>query len=174
MTGCVGDQLPEPPLINAALSFGADPNQKYRGVSIWALFLGFIADVFRDGAPDGIFIEEKEYFWALELMIKNGAKGLLPQTWLSKAFDCDTCGEEFRLDNGPEERFSRQFPSVTPAMQGATMDDTIYAIGDLLEQFRPRFGSSLDMLKALVTQRDIQSVASGSSVQTASSDAQYR
>jgi hypothetical protein len=46
-TICVGNQLPDSALLNVVLGFGADPNQRYQGVSIWALFLCFIADHFR-------------------------------------------------------------------------------------------------------------------------------
>jgi hypothetical protein len=160
LTMCVGNQLPASALLNTVLGFGADPNQRYRGVSIWARFLCFIADHFGGETPDGTFIEETRYFEALKIMIQNGADVLLPRNWLSDAayFDA-SCGDNW-LDEVSDERLWRRFPNITPAIQGSTGNDTFYAVSDLLERFRDRFGLSLDTLKTLLLQREAQSPAS--------------
>ena len=73
---CVGNQVPQ--LLRTFLSFGADPNQTYQRVSVWSLFLGFIADHFQEIILDGTFIEELTYLEALRILIETGADLLLP------------------------------------------------------------------------------------------------
>ena len=168
-TMCVGNQLPDSALLNAVLGFGADPNQKYQGVSIWALFFCFITDHFQEETLDGTFIEEATYFEALKIMIQNGADVLLPRNWLSD----NAYFSAFRanwLDDVSDELFGRRFPNIAPAIQGSTRNDTFYAVSDLLELFRDRFGLSLDTLKTLVLQREAQGPASAPSSQVASSN----
>jgi hypothetical protein len=154
---CVGNQLPDSALLNAVLGFGADPNQRYQGVSIWALFLCFIADHFRGEIPNGTFIGEAAYFEALKIMIQNGADVLLPRNWLSDAAYINIYGGDDWLDEVSDKRLRRRFPNTTPAIQGSTRSDTFYAVGDLLECFRDCFRLSLDTLKTLVLQREAQS-----------------
>lgn len=168
-TICVGNQLPDSALLNTVLEFGADPNQRYQGVSIWALFLCFIADQFGEETPVGTFIEDAAYFEALNIMIQNGADVLLPRNWLSDAAYFEAYGRNNLFDEVPDERLWRRFPNITPTIQGSTRNDTFYAVSDLLEHFRDRFGFSLDMLKTLVLQREAQSLASAPSSQFASS-----
>ena len=158
-TGCVGNQMPDSALLNAVLGFGADPNQKYQGVSIWALFLCFIAD---DGSiPHTSSINVRAYSEALTIMIQNGADVLLPESWLS-----DVCYfEEYSacnwLDDTPNERFSRRFPNILPTIQGSTRENTFCAVSNLLEHFSEHFGFRLGTLKALVQQREAEILALG-------------
>jgi hypothetical protein len=167
---CVGNQLPDSALLTAVLGFGADPNQRYQGVSIWALFLCFIADHFRGETPDGTFIVEAAYFEALKIMIQNGADVLLPKNWISDAAYFNVYGGDNWLDEVSDESLWRRFPNTTPAIQGSTGKDTFYAVSDLLECFRDRFGLSLDTLKTLILQREAQSPASAPSSQVANSN----
>ena len=53
LTVYVGIQLPDSALLNAILGLGANPNQKYQGISIWALFWCFRADHFQAETPGG-------------------------------------------------------------------------------------------------------------------------
>ena len=163
---CVGNQLPDSALLNAVLGFGADPNQRYQGISIWALFLCFTADHFGGETPDGTFIEDAAYFEALKIMIQNGADVLLPRNWLSDAAYFNVFGGGGWLGESSGERFRRRFPTTMPAIQGSTKNDTFYAVSDLLECFRDRFGLSLDRLKTLVLQREAQTPASAPSTRS--------
>jgi hypothetical protein len=168
-TICVGNRLPDSALLNAVLGFGADPNQRYQGVSIWALFLCFTADRFQAETAHYRIIGEATYFEALKIMIQNGADVLLPRSWLSGdsyfyAFNANW------LDEVSDELFWRRFPNTTPAIQGSTRNDTFYAVSDLVERFRDRFGLSLDTLKTLVLQREAQSPASTPSSKVTSSN----
>jgi hypothetical protein len=119
--------------------------------------LCFIADHFQAETPDGTFIEEATYFEALKIMIQNGADVLLSRNWLSdtayfNAFNA--FGRDNWLDEVSDERLWWRFPNTTPAIQGSTRNDIFYAVSDLLERFRDRFGLSLDTLKTLVLQRE--------------------
>jgi len=121
----------------------------------------------------GTFIEEAMYFEALKIMIQNGADVLLPRNWLSDAayFNAfNAFGGDSWLDEVSDERLWRRFPNTTPAIRGNTRSDTFYAVSDLLERFRDRFGLSLDTLKTLVLQREAQSLASAPSSEAASSN----
>lgn len=138
---CIGNQLPDSALPNAILGFGADPSQRYQDTSIWALFLCYIADHFQAETPDSTFIEEATYFEALK--IQNGAGVLLPRNWLSdsayvNAFNA--FGGDNRLDEVSDERLWRRFPNTAPVIQESMRKNTFYAVSDLLERFRDRFG----------------------------------
>ena len=159
-TGCVGNQMPDSAFLNAVLELGADPNEKYQGVSIWALFLCFIADDL-GRIPDISSIDVRAYSEALTITIQNGADVLLPESWLS-----DVCYFEGYcacnwLDDTPDERFSRRFPKILPTIQGSARENTIYSVSNLLEHFSEHFGFRLGTLKALVQQREAEILASG-------------
>lgn len=161
---CVGNWLLDLALLTAVLGFGADPNQRYQGVSIWALFLCSVADHFLDGTSPHKFFEEPSYLEALKIMIQYGADVLLPRNWLSDAAYSRAYGspEDSWPDEDDDDRFCRRFPNIKPAIQGNTRHDTVYAVSDLLERFRHRFGSSLDTLKTLALQREARRFQSGS------------
>ena len=170
MNNCVGNHLPQSALLNAVLRLGAEPNQRYQGISVWALFLCFLADHFGGGTQDGTFIEESAYLEALKIMIQNGADNLLPKGWLSDASYFDAYDGDDWPDQVSDERLRRRFPNIPPTIQGSTRNNTFYAVNDLLEQFRIRFGSSLDSLKVMILQREAQRTAFAPSSQAASSN----
>ena len=159
-TICVGNQSPDSALLDAVLRFGADPNQRYQDVSIWALFLCFIADHLGEETLNGTLIIGAAYCEALEIMLQNGADVLLPRKWLLDSAYFEAYGG-YRFNEGSNKRFWRRFPNTTPAIQGSISNDSFYAVSDLLEHFRDQFGSSLDTLKTLVFQREAQSLAFG-------------
>lgn len=168
-TGCVGNHMPDPAFLNSVLGFGADPNQSYQGVPIWALFLCFIADNFGEGIPVTSSINVCAYTEALTIMIQNGADVLLPKSWLSDVgYFEQYCGDRW-LDDTPDERFSRRFPKILPKIQGSVTENTIYAVSNLLEHFSDHFGFRVGTLKALVQQREAKVLASAPSNQVASS-----
>ena len=168
-TGCVGNQMPDLTFLNAVLGSGADPNQSYHGVSIWALFLCFIADDFGERIPDTSSINMCAYSEALRIMIQNGADILLPKSWLSDVgYFEEYCGSNW-LDDTPDERFSRRFPQILPTIQGSIRENTVYAVSNLLEHFSNHFGFRLGTLKALVQQREANILASAPPNQLASS-----
>lgn len=168
-TGCVGNHMPDPAFLNSVLGFGADPNQSYQGVPIWALFLCFIADNFGEGIPVTSSINVCAYSEALTIMIQNGADVLLPKSWLSDVgYFEQYCGDRW-LDDTPDERFSRRFPKILPKIQGSVTENTIYAVSNLLEHFSDHFGFRVGTLKALVQQREAKVLASAPSNQVASS-----
>ena len=168
-TGCVGSQMPDSAFLDAVLGFGADPNQCYKGVSIWALFLSSIADSFGESIPDTSSINVCAYSEALRIMIQNGADVLLPKSWLSDVgYFEEYCGRSW-LDDTPDERFSRRFPHILPIIQGSMTENTVYAVSNLLEHFSNNFGFRLGTLKALVQEREAQILASTPLNQVASS-----
>lgn len=160
ITGFVGNQMPDSAFLNAVLEFGADPNQKYQGVSIWALFLCFISDDFGGSIPDTSSINVRAYSEALTIMIQNGADVLLPKSWLSDVgYFEEYCGANW-LDDTTDKRFSRRFPKILPIIQGSARENTIYAVSNLLEHFSEHLGFRLGTLRALVQQREAKILAS--------------
>ena len=165
LTMCFGNHLPDSALLKTVLDFGADPNHRYQDVSVWATFSCFIADHFGGQTPDGTLIEEEAYVEALKIMIQNGGDALLPRFWLSDVACFHTFGGDNWRDEVSDERLWRRFPNTTPAIQGSTRHDTFFAVYDLLEHFRDRFGFSLDTLKTLVLQQEARRPASAPSSQ---------
>ena len=158
--GCVGNRMPDSAFLNLVLGFGADPNQNYQDVSIWALFLCFIADNFGERKPDTSSIIVCAYSEALRIMIQNGADVLLPKSWLSDVGYFEEYGGDNWLGDTPDERFSSRFPKTLPTIQGSVRENTIYAVSNLLEHFSSHFGFRLGTLKALVQQREAKILAS--------------
>ena len=156
---CVGKKWPDLELVHAVLSLGADPNQRFHGVSIWALFLCFIADQFAPGdqfAPekwwlqDEAFSEKAVYLEALKIMVHHGANMLLPRHWLSGAADVELRFGRSYPYGDPNKRFSRRFPNITPVLLSNNCNDTFYAVSDLLECFCAIFEMSSNALKSLI------------------------
>ena len=152
--GCVGYQLLDLALLNAALGFGANPNQKHQGASVWAIFLCFIVDHFQSQPSDSTYIEARTYFEALKIMIQHGADLLLPVCWLSDKSYLNTYARDDWSDESSYERLWRRFPKVTPAIQGIIEKDTLYSVSDLLVDFCNHFRLPHDTLKSLVRQRE--------------------
>ena len=152
----IGNSLPNLELLRIVLDFGANPNENYGLVSVWALFLCFLADEFTSD-EDGTFVKRLAYFGALEMLIHSGAAALLPRSWLSDQCQYEQyCWYDYWLGNGPEERFSYRWPRAWPAVEGSAKHgfEPWYAVGDLLEHFRPLFGPGVDKLRGLLNSRN--------------------
>lgn len=148
----IGNRKPNLEFLGVVLYFGADPNGLYGSVTVWALFLCFLADLFADVTDDTYF----EYTIALEMLIRAGAALLLPKSWLlyKTNYKCYSY-DGFEPDMSPEELFSYRWPAVVPAM-GWNPDlgsKPWYAISDLLEHFRLHLGSGVDELRRLLDTR---------------------
>jgi hypothetical protein len=144
----VGHTSPDMELLHAVLRFGADPNQLFRGVSVWALFLCFIADQYaRKIGPHDVFAEKKVYLRALKTMIQNGAKTLLPRNWLSTDDFVNFPFVYQYFAETPDERFQRRFPNIIPILQ---KNDVFYAVADLLQCFCPYFEMTPSALKSFI------------------------
>ena len=147
---CVGHQLPDLAVLDAVLGFGADPNQKYKGVSIWALFMCFMADYVQEAVLADEHFEAEIYFEVLKLMIQSGAENLLPRQWISEKSGFHDNNRNIWHDEDSDERLRRRFPNTTPAIPENAGNDAFYAVTDLLENFCVCFGFDLDVLKALI------------------------
>ena len=152
---CVGYTSPDLTLLSTVLGFGADPNCIYRSVSVWGLFLCFIADHFRR-LTSVVAFDGEAYMEALKIMIQNGADILLPEKWLLDAAALDgflLFFEDEWLDETPDESLRRRFPHAVPVIQRSLQSDAFYHVIDLLEHFCNHFGLSLDPLKAVIQQQ---------------------
>jgi hypothetical protein len=152
----IGNSLPNLELLHVVLDLGADPNENYGLISVWALFLCFLADVFMSAFSDDTFVKRLAYFGALEMLILNGAAALLPRSWLSDQGQYEQWFYIGRLDDGREELFSVRWPQARPAVEGDAKHgfEPWYAVGDLLEHFRPLFGPGVDKLRGLLNSRN--------------------
>ena len=137
--------------------FGGDLNENYGLISVWALFLCFSVDAFTNSIEDDTSVERPTNFGALEMLILNDAAALLPRSWLSdkghyEQYFRDDCWP----DCGPEERFSYRWPRAWPAVEESAKHrlELWYAVGDLLEHFRPIFGPGVDKLRGLLNSRN--------------------
>jgi len=148
----IGNQKPNLELLDVVLRLGADPNEMYESVTLWALFLCFLADIFAGRTDDTYF----EYSGALEMLIRAGAAPLLPKSWLSHETNYeDYVYGDFGIYVSPEIRFSFRWPTVVPAMESDpdSGSEPWYAVGNLLEHFRPCLGSDVDKLRTLLDTR---------------------
>jgi hypothetical protein len=140
-------------IVRAVLRFGADPNAMYGTASVWAHFLCFIADCAIIKGPRVLYAETCA---ALELLARAGAAPLLPESWLSNYTCYDQYKVVFPTSNGmsPEVLFACRWSDVVPTTRRWDPDlgsfEPYYAVGDLLEQFRPEWGSKIDELKRLL------------------------
>lgn len=154
----IGNREPNLELLGVVLHFGADPNGMYGSVTIWALFLCFLADLFAELTEDDTYVE---YFGALEMLIRAGAAAILTKSWLSH----ETNYKYYAYVDGgmhmsPEELFSCRWPAAVPVTEWNPDlgSEPWYAVSDLLEHFRPHPGSGVDELKRLLDSRNRISV----------------
>ena len=155
---CVGNRSPPLEFLHTVLEFGADPNESYLGVSVWALYLCHIADCIESENINSGILEYSTHAGALMIMIQNGAHVLIPRFWLMSGANPRLCGfsKLYHIDQSPEERFKRRFGDTVPAIERKPDVESLYAVSDLLECFRHHFGSSLNSLKAMVMQREAE------------------
>ena len=77
----------DPQLVRAALACGADPNSYHDGVSIWALYVCYLADYVVAHSTDQLITapcEQVANLETLQFLINAGAATLLPLSWLSR------------------------------------------------------------------------------------------
>ena len=153
-TICVGHHLPNLALITTVLGYGANPNQLYQGVSIWALFLCFMADTLGEEESDGWFVEEGAYIDVLKAMLMSGADVMLQTEWLSDAAYYEAYEGDNFFDEEPSERLWRRFQRILPTVQDDAGGKTFFVVSDLLDCFRDRLGIALDPVKSLAMQRE--------------------
>ncbi|KAJ9264012.1 hypothetical protein DTO195F2_2539 [Paecilomyces variotii] len=140
----VGNQVPNTDLLHRVLTFGADPNGLYHGVSVWALFLSSIAHLLHLGIHISA-IDKQAYFMALRMMIDRGAALVLPCSWVLSDGLC--CLHRYGCFQGGIEKHDRwpmDIPTIEQAMTGLSQPS--YAVADLLATFRVHFGPELDEL----------------------------
>ncbi|KAL9073650.1 MAG: hypothetical protein Q9157_004660 [Trypethelium eluteriae] len=150
----IGNSAPNPELLNRVLEYGANPNDVFEGVSVWALFLSFVADWLAiDG---GNAFEKQAYFNAIAILIRHGAASRLPRSWLSGAGDYQFNYDYITSDDiSSEVRFLERWRQVRLVMnaEGSRLSEPWYAIVDLLETFAVQFGPGVNDLKALAQDR---------------------
>ena len=158
---CLGNRFPHLEFLHVVLESGADPNEKYQGVSIWAFFLCYVADYFGLQDIHSQSMESSMYLGALTMMVQKGAHVLIPERWLMSEF----WPGQYGLNNphlfleSSDERIERRFPDKKPAIERKHRDihsEPLYAVSDLLECFRYHFGSNLDSLKTMVMHREAE------------------
>jgi hypothetical protein len=140
----IGNSVPSIDLLHRVLTFGADPNSLYHGVSIWALFLSSVADWLHRGF-DTSAIHKEAYFMALRMMIDRGAALVLPRSWVFSDSPCHLY-RHWYFQNEKHERWPKDLPTVEQAM--TRLSQPCYAVADLLETFRVYFGPEIDDLIA--------------------------
>jgi len=147
----VGDNGTDPELVRAALSCGADPNQRVRGIgpSLWALYLCFLADLLhqRVEAKHSQFVtmDQLYHFHTMAALISAGASSVLPYEWLespgyfeirahwSQLFDSDAQSTWYLHG----ARLRRRWPDVSAINSGKSMQKSgvVYAVSDLVQSF---------------------------------------
>ncbi|KAJ9244377.1 hypothetical protein DTO169E5_1982 [Paecilomyces variotii] len=132
----IGSQVPNIDLLHRVLTFGADPNGLYHGVSVWALFLSSVADWLHGGFHSSPISKQAD-FMALRMMIDRGAALVLPCSWFSN--DC-----LYRCGCFEYGRWPKDMPTVDQATTGLSYPS--YAVADLLATFRVHFGPELNEL----------------------------
>jgi hypothetical protein len=145
----IGNLRPNLKLLGAVLKFGADPNEKYGVGSVWAMFLCFLADTFAAFTDKEIAMDEMEYFGAMEMLICKGAVPLLPKSWLTEKSHYEYLPYvETDVADSHGELFSYRWPMALPVTEGLDNNgsEPWFAVSNLLEQFRPYFGSGVDKL----------------------------
>lgn len=155
----VGNQLPNLKLLRTTLEFGADPNQTYENVSVWALFLCCVSDYFRDPGMCAKIEEERACIESLRLLLKHGTDLLLPRDWI--------CGHHYYyayyhdswLSEDSSRYIERRFPGAEPAIRDNKGQTTCYLVSDLLESLGTHLELSIDIVKSLALQREAQELA---------------
>ena len=155
----VGNQLPNIELLQMTLEFGADPNQTYENVSVWALFLCCVSDYFRDPEVCATIEEERVCIESLELLLKHGTELLLPRDWICGQNYYDAYYLDCWLSEDPSGYMEQRFPGADPAIPGNKGQTTYYLVSDLLEGLGTHLSLSIDVVKSLALQREAQELS---------------
>ena len=152
----IGNQLPNSKLLRTTLEFGADPNQTYENVSVWALFLCCVSDYFRNSRNCAILEEERACIVSLELLLKHGTDLLLPRDWIcGQNYYTAYCHDDWLFED-PSGYLERRFPGAEPAIPENKGQTTYYLVSDLLESLGTYLKLSIDVVKSLALQREAQ------------------
>ena len=152
----VGNQLPNLGLIRTTLEFGADPNQTYENVSVWALFLCCISDYLGGQGIYATIEEERAYIESLELLLKQGTDLLLLKDWICRQNYYNVYDHNGWLSEDPDRYIERRFPGAEPAIPENKGQTAYYLVSDLLESLGTHLKLSIDVVKSLAIQREAQ------------------
>ncbi|RAH64897.1 uncharacterized protein BO66DRAFT_443542 [Aspergillus aculeatinus CBS 121060] len=155
----IGYSLVSPELVRLVLDNGGNPNEYYRGGTVWARFLAWTAGCLVD-----CLIADAEMIQAhvesIALLLQHGATLVIPHSWLAGSSP-SWAKVMTHPDSGLQEgdRFRRQTSPVSASPPTASsVDQPCYAVVDLLEAFRPWFGGEIDRLIALAQRSAAASV----------------
>ncbi|OJK02963.1 hypothetical protein ASPACDRAFT_40278 [Aspergillus aculeatus ATCC 16872] len=155
----IGYSLVSPELVRLVLDNGGNPNEYYRGGTVWARFLAWTAGCLVD-----CLIADAEMIQAhvesIALLLQHGATLVIPHSWLAGSSP-SWAKVMTHPDSGLQEgdRFRRQTSPVSASPRTASsVDQPCYAVVDLLEAFRPWFGGQIDRLIALAQRSAAASV----------------
>lgn len=144
----VNNRWPNGKILDAALECGADPNEHFGGVSLWALFLCFSADTLDAVGHGGHYQEtQNAYYHAIFSLVRAGAVPMLPRSWLESLVPFVSY---VYLDDKESyvERFRRRWIKALPSTinDQPQNDEPMYAVSDLLEDFVGFFEFSIEPL----------------------------
>ena len=153
----VGNTYPNVSTLTLALRLGADPNEEYKGSSVWALYIRFVNDnVVREQLP-GSETQHTAFYDALQAMLEGGAASALPALWLLRYDERGVWwsedDEDKRLGLSIHEYLQLRWPGIHASYNEEVSDNTMIAVSDLLEQFRDWMGDDVDALKRLLSDR---------------------
>ena len=144
----VNNRWPNVEVLDAALQCGANPNESFGGVSLWALFLCFCADTL-DAVDHGRHYQEMQnaYYQTLLSMIKAGARPMLPRSSLESLVPFVSYGYSDDRESHVE-RFHRRWTKALPSRVNdlSQGNEPLYAVSDLLEDFVGFFEFSIEPL----------------------------
>lgn len=160
----IGLQYPDPGLVRAILSLGADPNEPVEGISLWPLFLSFVAeqDALRGAFKvpnESIARARRGYYLSLAAMIEAGANSLVKRQDLSAHF---MYGMYATRDKAHSNNFMQRWLGLFPIKREDQTEEDIDVINvfDCLESVFP---TGVDRLKNLMRAR-VESHASSKSI----------
>ena len=155
----VGNQLPNLELIRTTFEFGADPNQTYEHVSVWAHFVCFVSDYFRERDFRATIEEERACVESLELLLKQKTDLLLPRDWICGRNFYDAYNFDVWLSEDPGENLQWRFPGAEPAIPEDDGQTAYYLVSDLLEGLGTHLNLSIEVAKSLARQREAHELA---------------
>jgi hypothetical protein len=150
-----GLRVPDPSFVDRMIQLGANPDALYKGHSLLSLFFCFISDFFRvhntDMTPDDV----SQIYDTLALLLQHTSTTQIPRSWLCHhgEFDVAFSGWPYDIEEKSHAQQVLQLRWPNIAHMGDTegsMDRTSCHIKDLLQNFRPYFGTRTDDLVVMV------------------------
>lgn len=159
----IGNVWPDVDLLQSVLDKGADPNQKYRGYSVWARFLFFLMDwatlIGKENNRGRVGMRDA-CFGALALLIVNGVASHLPSLRLVKYAEgrlsrslthlrlgSNNTGGASELGTRGDSASEKDniWIALIARVESSNVED--YPVHGILELLRPAFGDDMDRLK---------------------------